>query len=205
MRPTLLRDSRAEQKWGLKNTRIKISGMKKEDGTSAVIAAAPLFLPHSIIKWSTSTLSVARLTIPDGKLQLRVIPFYTRRNLLVGVQNVYTLALSAHVEAGYIWLIPASTFNDKSSRIATAKTRYSPKRWKQILRFANWISSKEYLSGEFYSQNKRKYPDVYFLNIILTVHFQRIVAYVLHFWGKETRRYATFLLLVIKFVHGEEF
>lgn len=29
--------------------------------------------------------SVARLTIPDGKLQLNVIPLYTRRNPLVSV------------------------------------------------------------------------------------------------------------------------
>lgn len=71
------------------------------------------------------------LTIPDGKLQLYVIPFYTRRNPLVSVQNVFARAhiyMSVHVETGissshssfYV-----SMLNDKSSRLATTKTRYS--------------------------------------------------------------------------------
>lgn len=101
----------------------------KRKRISAIAIASPLFSPHSIIKWSTSTLSVARLTIPDGKLQLYVIPFYTRQNPLVSVQNVFA---RTHIHSYlctwkriYLTLIPVSTFNDKSSRIATTKTRYS--------------------------------------------------------------------------------
>lgn len=76
---------------------------------------------------------MARLTIPDGKLQLYVIPFYTRRNPLVSVQNVFARAytyicMSVRVETGISsshFSFYISTFNDKSSRLATTKTRYS--------------------------------------------------------------------------------
>jgi len=66
---------------------------------SAVIATAPFSPSFNYKVINVHPLSVARLTIPDGKLQLRVIPFYTRRNLLVSVQNVLAHShVSAHVE-----------------------------------------------------------------------------------------------------------
>lgn len=102
----------------------------------------PLFLSSFNYKViNVHPLSVARLTIPDGKLQLYVIPFYTRQNPLVSVQNVLTpiyIHTHTHVRSyiftrarkhlAFIFLLRLTI--SFLEQLPSTKTRFIFTRWK---------------------------------------------------------------------------